>query len=72
MKNVYTIMLQFVNKLKEKAFPPYISGRLSLWRCCSGQYAEKVIYTEEQYNSFAGKSAKNLKFYVSFDVMDGN
>lgn len=72
MKNVYTIMLQFVNKLKEKAFQPYISGRLSLWRCCSGQYAEKVIYTEEQYNSFAGKSAKNLKFYVSFDVTDGN
>lgn len=65
-------MLQFVNKLKERAFPPYISGMLSLGRCCSGQYAEKVIYTEEQYNSFAGKSAKNLKFYVSFDVTDGN
>ncbi len=28
--------------------------------------------TEEQYNSFAGKSAQNLKFYVSFDVTDGN
>ena len=51
-------MLQFVNKLKEKAFTPYIS--------------EKVIYTKEQYNSFAVKSAKNLKFYVSFNVMDGN